>query len=464
MNILKMRFRLKSWAFVLSIIFFVFASGFANPLTDIERAHTLSRTDRETAIQILLDVNSRDDNNFIRIRDRLTTRQNYRLLMDFLRALPDSKRKAVELLRLSLITVRTNDLIDDINLYLEFDDVSSISDNFHSLVVNPEITAFLESRITNRDIFIILRDSHSKSRRFARFDLILEKHSPLSESNEVLRYITESFRAEKRDLKRILDIYNFERSPVISGIYLYSLFVQGDYQNLLDYYESNTEFFDYEILKRYEIDLPYILGRSYFALGDYKKSLDFYVRTFFPRKYDIAEYSLLCDLGMGDYRSAKGMIGSVKNSDRAKFYSSFLDLLEGNTNRGIRLLEEYIVNISSDTDFLLEAGLIAYTFYQTPSDLEYTLNAVRNSILQKQISDSVRVSLSSAFVVEKGGIVSEVSDLGSVFDFVLYKRSLDFINEGKIEEAKKILLEILQNPKSSQLIRSLSIYRLRGIS
>ena len=49
-------------------------------------------------------------------------------------------------------------------------------------------------------------------------------------------------------------------------------------------------------------------------------------------------------------------------------------------------------------------------------------------------------------------------------DFILYKKSVLLMKEGKNAEASEILMKLIKSPDTSALIRTLAVFQLRKVS
>lgn len=437
----------------------------AGVMQDIDKAVSLYPISPTIAVDGLVAANRDSTRNYRIIVQRLTTLQQYNLLMDFYRALPVDMKTANNIFALVLKTGIYDNLVADYENHLKFTTVYKIAQFYNTIITEPTTSKYFESHITNYNVLKLLEASYILNKRFQQFDDIL-LHSKLNDSNSlklVGYYVQENWRKKHRDIKALIQAYRLDNEPLFQGMIAYSEFMRGNYKTTINSYKDIESKIDTKLIGANKMDFPYIIGYSYFRLADYKKALAYFDKVHYPWDYDISRLTLLCYLGMDKPYLARSQLPMIKNGDAVAFYDALFDFITDNTNKAIAKTEEYIANLEAEHQYILEALLLAFTYYKSPKDLPIVVDVVKMSLLFQPPIIIKNISLSAALSEAKGSPADKTTS-SYINDFIAYKKAIALIQAHESTSAKDILLDIIKSPKSSQLIRSLAIYQLRQIS
>ncbi len=228
--------------------------------------------------------------------------------------------------------------------------------------------------------------------------------------------------------------FSFSELPKITQLFQEKKFVEIISNFSIDYVISNKEMFTDTGI--------YLYAKTLFALEDYKKSLKIIENIEKPNE-DIRKLRFFIFLNLTNIDYAKREQSTIKE-DR-NFLNSLINFIEKDYTNATKNLLNYIQS-EEEKNFNFEALIIDYTYNFQKENFLKTLDIV----LKKSLIDETK------FIETK-------SKKSPFKDFIIYKKCINLIEEGKKEEAKIILFELIKNSESL-IIKNLSSYEYQKLN
>ncbi|NPU99881.1 MAG: hypothetical protein HPY53_00715 [Brevinematales bacterium] len=431
---------------------------------NVNKAFDLYVKDKSAALTIMTNLYKGASGQIITIRAMFAQRGYYAFYMEFLRLLPKKKPVVGEIISEDFLTSYYDFLADDIREYLKYYDKDVLITSYYRSIADNKATAALAGEIGDPVFFEILKRSLTLSYAPEKFDAILLAHqSAKILPAEVKKFILESWKFRPRDVGKLITAYGLQDDKDLQGFLVYSLFRNGDYAGIIEHYTAQPGAFPKDQMMNYQIDVPYFAAYSYFRTAQYAKAIELIVKVYQPWNYDLYRFITLCYLGMGDYKQVKMSMPKMKNGDTFQFIKGFVGFLEGKTNQAIQDIEMYLVDTKAAHAHTLEAMLLAFTYYNNPAELAAVAGIIRDTLLEKPVTGSPGVALSQAYTAGQD-IPEKIPQSKLIGDFILYKKSVLLMKDGKNAEASDILMKLIKSPDTSALIRTLAVFQLRKVS
>jgi hypothetical protein len=430
----------------------------------VNQAIDLYVKDKSAAMTIMTNLYKVASGQITTIRSMLAQRGYYGFYMEFLRLLPKEKPVIGQIISEDFTTSYYDFLADDIRDYLKFYDKDVLITSYYRSIADDKASSALAGEIGDPVFFEILKRSLTLAYVPEKFDTILIAH----QSKEVLpaevkKFILDSWKFRPRDVGKLITAYGLQDDKDLQGFLVYSLFNNGKYAEIIERYISQPDAFPKNLMMNYQIDVPYFAAYSYFRTAQYAKALDTIGKVYQPWSYDIFRFITLCYMGMGDYKQVKMNMPKMKNGDTFMFIKGFVGFLEGKTNQGIQDIEMYLFDTKAAHAHTLEAMLLAFTYYNNPSELTAVANIIRDNLLEQPSEGVPGVGLSQAYTAGQT-IPDKIPQSKIIGDFILYKKSVLLMKDGKNKEASDILLKLIKSPDTAALIRTLAIFQMRKVS
>ena len=222
------------------------------------------------------------------------------------------------------------------------------------------------------------------------------------------------------------------------------LFNRKQFEKITKIYSFNSLLSNKNEFYEIGFDFPYIFTISYFATGNYQKSIETSYLILFPEKYRVNEIRFFNFLLMNKFEKA---ISETKNNKSDfDFFNSIIHFSKNDISNGIENLKKYLQSEEINKNYLIEALLIDYTYAFRKENLNFLLEEIKkNSLIEKSFEKNL----------EK--INSKVSN--SAFnDFVEYRK---IITSSKTKaETRQLLTKLIKN-SSSQIIKNLASYEIQ---
>ncbi|OHD57498.1 MAG: hypothetical protein A2Y33_05885 [Spirochaetes bacterium GWF1_51_8] len=437
---------------------------YADPIdNEIEKAMQLYPKNKTAALTIMTNLYHYSSGQILKIRQVLTSRGFYTFYMEFLRLLPKTKPVAGEIIYQVFATSDFEFLADDIRGYLGFYDKEILINYYYKGIAEDKAVTALAGEIGDPVFFELLKRSLILAGTPEKFDKVLIEHKSKSIlPDTVKKFIIESWRYKIRDLGPLIAAYGLADDTVLRPFYLYSLFVNNRFAEIIELYLKDPSLYPKDAMTSYQIDVPYYVAYSYYRTGDYAKAMEMIGKIYMPWNVDINKFITLCYLGKSDYKQVKMWMPKMKSNDTFQFIKGFTAILEGRTNEGIQSLELYLSDTSAAHLFTVEALLLAFTYYNNPSELPEVAGLVKLALLDQPLPGTADVSLSQAYAAGKDTPV-QPSQSKIIDDFVVYKNCVQMMKKGKYDEASQALTKLIKSPETSPLIRALAVFQLRKI-
>jgi hypothetical protein len=363
-----------------------------------------------------------------------------------------------------LILGKKDGFLTTLSNYLRFFTADSVADKYPDLLVRS--TTYLELLDANYsgDLFRILKTASIRMKKLNLFDGFLESASARGkvDPQEVKRYIFESWQVKQRDLQPLLEGYQLANDPDLSVLGIYFAYLSGDFSKALNGYPGTytaSQGKENDI-KPLRIDLPYILVTALFREGRYREATRDIRRVYFPERNDLPEIRYLSYLGLGEWKNAAAEIASMRSESKTWFYTG-LDMVLENPSNGMEYLEKYIQELDESQEYLSSSLLLYYAMVKKPERTSQASEQVKRSLLYRDTAPVDDLPLSYAFVRRASTLEGSAKPNGTVAGFVRYKLALDWARNGKKEDAKKAMFDLIRATNTSPVIRSLAVYRAR---
>ena len=433
------------------------------PDDTINQAMELYAKDKPAALAMMTNLYQAAAGQMLKIRAMLAARGFYAFYMEFLRLLPKEKQSVGEIIYEDFATAYYEYLADDIRAYLKFYDKDILINYYYRGIAEEKAVAVLKNEIGDPVFFDILKRSLILANSPDKFDAVLTGHKGTKIPPETVKnFILESWKFKPRDLGGLLAAYDLENDKALRPFYMYSLFVNSRFPEIIALYLLDPSAFPKDLMTSYQIDVPYYAAYSWFRAGDYTKALDMIGKIYMPWNIDQSRFVTLCYMGLGEYKQVKMWMPKIKSGDTFQFIKGFVAILEGKTDDGMKALELYLADTSAAHSHTIEALLLAFTYYNNPAEMADVANIVKLWLLEQPLPGPADISLSQAYVAGQK-IADQPSQSKIVDDFVQYKNSVLLMKKGKYDEASLILTKLIKSPETSKLVRALAVFQLRKI-
>lgn len=444
----------------------------ASVVSDIENAVKIYSTNSERGIAELLDVYNRRQADLQIFKSILYERQSYQLFSELLERIPPGKETADEILQMNLILGKTSEFPADLSNYLKYYPAASVAEKYPDLIVKNAYCLDTLRTGYQPGLFLILKKSYSRMKRFAQFDAFLA----LSGTNggippaEVKNYLRESWPLSQRNVKSVLRAFALDQDPELKILSAASAFLSKNYAETLDYYPALlTEFRQKENqVKTLQIDLPYLFFYSLFREARYRNAIQDITRFYFPDRNDISELRFLCYLGSGDLKNATREIKSMRENSKVYFYSG-ISLMMDNPSNGIEYFERYLQELDESQTYLPESMLIYHTLANNPVKVPVLMEMLKGSLLFQDTMPVKEILLSYPFVLDPSQARSgKQADLPNgqrsyMNGYMRYCIALGKAGSGDEAGAKKVLFELIRSTNTSPMVRSMAVYQTRDL-
>jgi len=430
---------------------------------DVEEVIKLYNSDKSNSIFLLNKLYKEQRNSLFEIKKILFENQKYALYCDFLRQLQLRPEIAQEIIYMDFTTDDYKYFISDLSNYLKFFPLRSIPERFSSYIIEKNFVNYALSNLDSHMIFDILKSGFAKNSKYREFDEVLLKNPSRNNISEddIKRYLIESWRIDRRNLKPIIEFYNLTNS----WTFIFSVASDFQLDNLgaiLELTNRAIEIIGKEekIARECRIDVPYIIGESLLRMNIYSQARFYLEKSFFPSENHANRSIFFTYLGENNIDSARQRLKSMEEGDDIVFLSSLIQLLLKNTN-AIEDIETYLLTIPGRRKYNLEAMLILFS-YNEKEDFQNTLNVIRESLAYKKNWKTAE-GLKGVYLTRKEDFsVQNSQEKGHLEDFHNYKKAVSAMKNDK-ETSRRILLELIQSPKTSPLIKNLSVYEYRRL-